>query len=98
MVLLQLKVLAEVDTSYHLVIRQLLSSTCFKDFTLVKEVGTVGNGESLINIVVGDDNTDILILQGRNDTLDILYRDKSINDFTLKIRRDRIDKIILAVL
>ena len=76
MILLQLKVLTEVNTAYHLVVCQLLGGTCFEDFTLVEEVGTVGDGEGFIDIVVGDNNADILVFEGCHDALDILHRNR----------------------
>ena len=76
MILSQLKVLAEIYLTYQLILGQLLGCTGFENLTLVEEIGAVGDGQRLVNVVVGDDYTDILILQRRNDTLNILYGDR----------------------
>ena len=74
MVTLELKVLSEVDATYHLIGCEFFGGTGFEDFTLIEQLGTVGYGEGFIDIVVGDNHADILTLQCCHDALNILNR------------------------
>lgn len=48
-------------------------SALLEDCALVKQVGAVRDRQSLTHIVVGDDDTDVLVLQFRDDELDVLH-------------------------
>ena len=76
MITLKLKVLTQIYATHHLVCCKLLGCTGLEDFTLIEQVGAVGNGEGLIDIVVGDNYADILLLKGCHDALNILNGDR----------------------
>ena len=71
----KLKVATEIYLTYHLVVRQVLCRTRLKNLSLVEEVCAVGDGEGLVDVVVGDDNANVLILERAYDILDILNGD-----------------------
>ena len=66
--------------------------TLLEDRTLVEEIGAVGDGEGLADIVVGDDDADILVLELGDNVLDVLDRDR-VNSRERLIQKDefRID-------
>lgn len=74
--LLELEMLAEVDLANHRVGGQLLGRTRLEDLALVEQVGAVGDGQCLVDVVVGDDDADILVLQRSDDALDVFDSDR----------------------
>ena len=73
--LLELEMLAEVDLANHRVGGQFLGRTRLEDLALVEQVGAVGDGQRLVDVVVGDDDADVLVLERRHDRLDVLHGD-----------------------
>ena len=51
-------------------------SAALEDGSLVEQIGAVNDGERLTHIVVGDDDTDILVFQFCDDVLDVLHGDR----------------------
>lgn len=72
----QFEVLSQIDLADHRVGSQLLGRTRLEDFTLEQQVGTVGDGQRFIDVVVGDDDADILVLQRSDDALDVFDSDR----------------------
>ena len=68
--------LPEVDLADHRVGGQLFGRTRFQDLALVEQVGAVGDGQRLVDVVVGDDHADVLVLERRHDRLDVLHGDR----------------------
>ena len=68
--------LSQIDLADHRVGSQLLGRTRLEDFTLEQQVGTVGDGQRFIDVVVGDDDADILVLQRSDDALDVFDSDR----------------------
>lgn len=64
--------LAQIDLAHHLIGGQLLGAAGLEDFALEEQVGAVGDGERLIDVVVGDDDSDIFVLERGHDALNIL--------------------------
>ena len=74
--LLELEMLAQVDLANHRVGGQFLGRTRLEDLALVEQVGAVGDGQRLVDVVVGDDDADILVLQRSDDALDVFDSDR----------------------
>ena len=72
----QFEMLSQIDLAHHRVGSQLLGRTRLEDFTLEQQVGTVGDGQRFIDVVVGDDDADILVLQRSDDALDVFDSDR----------------------
>ena len=68
--------LAQIDLAHHLIGGQLLGAAGLEDFALEEQVGAVGDGERLIDVVVGDDDSDIFVLERGHDALNILDGDR----------------------
>ena len=74
--LAELEVLAEVFLADFRVVGQLLGRTTLEDGTLVEQVGPVGNGQGLVDVVVGDDHADVHRLELGDDVLDVFHGDR----------------------
>ncbi len=60
----------------HFVIgRQRLWSPLLENRSFIKEVGPVGDSQSLSDIMVGDDHADVLVFEFGDDVLDIFNSD-----------------------
>ena len=61
----------------HLVIGcKSFRSSALKDGSFIQEIGSVDDGEGFAHIVVGDYDTDVLILELGDDVLDIFHRNR----------------------
>ena len=67
----------EVRPQIHLLDKrvggELLGSAGLEDATLEQEVGAVGDGEGLVNVMIGDDDTYVFFFQLFDDSLDIFH-------------------------
>ena len=72
----ELEVLAEVFLADFGVVGQLLGGAAFQDGAFVEEVGAVGDGQGLVDVVVGDDHADVHRLEFGDDMLDVLDGDR----------------------
>ena len=69
--LAELEGFREVFLAHNLVFSELLRSALEEDFSFEEQVGTVGDGECLIDVMVGDEDADVAILQLPDDLLDV---------------------------
>ena len=60
--LAQLEGVGEVFVTHDLIFRKFFRCTLEEDATFEKEVGTVGDTECFLHIVVGDEHADVLLL------------------------------------
>ena len=67
------EVRAEVFLTYHGIHRKLFGSTLEEDVAIEQQIGTVGQTKRFQSIVVGDEDTDVLVLQLPHDVLDVLH-------------------------
>ena len=71
--LAELERLGEVFLAHNLVFSELLGSALEEDFSFEEQVGTVGDGECLVDVMVGDEDSDVAVLQLPDDLLDVLH-------------------------
>ena len=76
----KLEVLAEVNLSYHFVVGKILCRTRFKYLAFVEQIGAVGYGERLVDVVVGYYDAYILLFQRAYDTFCLLYTSDAADD------------------
>ena len=69
----ELEVLSQVDFADLFVVGKVFGGTGLQHPTLEKQVGAVRDAERLVNVVVGDDDADVLVLQRADNALDILH-------------------------
>ena len=69
------EVAAEVFLADIGVVGEVFGGTALKDRALVEEVGTVGDVEGFANVVVGDEDADVTLLEFEDDVLDVLNSD-----------------------
>ena len=67
------EVVGEVILAHYLVLRQLLRQSLEQYSPLEEQVGTVGDRESFLHVVVGNQDADIAVFQSPNDVLDVLH-------------------------
>lgn len=70
----QLKVLTQINLSYHFVRSKFLGGTGLEDGPLEHEVGPVGDVEGGLHVVVGDEDADVLGPEFGDDALDVFHR------------------------
>ena len=68
--------MSQIDLTDHFVVCQIFCRTGFQDTTLEKQVGTVGDREGFVDVVVGYDDSDVFVFQCGDDALDILDGDR----------------------
>ena len=68
------EVRAKVLGADFVVCREGFRSAALEDGSFIEQVGTVDDGESLTHIVVGDDDSDILVFELCDDVLDVFNR------------------------
>ena len=73
LVLAEHELIGEIVLAYNRVGSQLLWCALKEYATLKEEVSTVGDGESLLHVVVGDENTDVSILQMPHNLLNLFH-------------------------
>ncbi len=73
MLLAEFEVLAKVNFSYMFILSKLGRGARHEDAALEKKVGAIGYGKRLVNVVIGDDYSYILVLQLGNYFLDIFH-------------------------
>ena len=66
----------EVFRADVLVGGQFLRRALLEDHAFIQQIGPVGDGEGLTDVVVGDDDADIAVFQLRDDVLDVLHGDR----------------------
>src|SRR5690606_37825289 len=71
----EFEVLTEVDISYLFIVSELCGCTLFEDLAFEEQTGPVGYGKGLVYVMVGDKDAYILVLQVRNDHLDVFHGD-----------------------
>ena len=54
---------------------QLLGRARHEHLTVEEQVGTVGDAQRLMHVVVGDEHADVFALQLEDDALDVLHGD-----------------------
>ena len=72
--LAQYETITQVLLTHNLIRSQLFGLPLEKNSSLKQKISSIGNGQSLLHIVVGNQNTDIAILQLPHDMLNIFYR------------------------
>ena len=70
------KVATQIFLSHHRILSKFLTRALEEDFSLKEKISTVGDTKSFRCIVVGDKDTDILLLQLIHNALNIFHRDR----------------------
>lgn len=73
--LFQFEVPAEVVLAHYGVGSQLLGGAVEEYLALKEQIGAVGNHQGLVHIVVGDEDTDVLIFEPPHHVLNLLHGD-----------------------
>ena len=64
---------AKIFLAHHRILGKNLGRSLEEDASLEEKVGAVGDAQRLLHIVVGDKNTDVLVLEFPHYILNILY-------------------------
>ena len=67
----QFKIPAEVETAYLVICREFFGGAMFKDFAFDEQVSSVADGKGFVHIMIGNEDSDLLIFQPGNNSLDI---------------------------
>ena len=62
----------EIFLAYHLVLGEFFGLALKQNSTLKQQVGTVGDGQRLLHVVVGDEDTDVAVFQSPHHMLYLL--------------------------
>lgn len=67
------EVVREIVFTHDLVGGQFLGQSLKEDTSFKEQVGTVGDRQRLLHVMVGDEDADVAVLQSPHDMLDVLH-------------------------
>ena len=70
------EVASQIMASYDFVVGEFFWCSSFKHLTFEDEICSVGDRQSLVGVMVGDEHADVLVFQFCHDTLDVFNSDR----------------------
>src|SRR5258706_11105296 len=69
----QLEVLTEINLAHKRIVGKLFGRSCFEKFSFHHQIGAIGDGKCLVNVVIADEDANIFLFEASYDTLNFFY-------------------------